>query len=397
MRVPQEATISFINGAKGVVGAVSLLRTAVAADDPSDINFASGLLAQAADDYLGNTVTYQQKRFDEMAVAQPAALQKPERAAADLLASALVDLEVANTVLAAARAASSTPSPALLVELDTNSERLDGLVNRLALPLGREDNEFKMARFGFDEVPTAPVAMASSPDLVAAKKNFEKQAAEVFDLLVADSKKVVVEAFDSIKDLNFEQVLKSLGAVANMTSQVPKVAAVVSKALAIIARAFEKISSLLGIEHKLEAVTGVARRIQQYIQDPTRPLEDLLTLMFCVENNNKRVSELVKKTSVEKDKIDETAQELVELRARFAEQMSLTTLVINGARTANGITNFFLPSATTILIFGSFQVLAGSYAVLAGMDFADSEGSLNFVNGVMGISEAGLSQIQPES
>ena len=99
----------------------------------------------------------------------------------------------------------------------------------------------------------------------------------------------------------------------------------------------------------------------------------------------------MKKTDVDRARLDKGTKELNQLRIRFAEQMALLTRIVGGVKTANEVVSFFSPAATTMLLFGSLHVLAMSYAVLAGMDFADSEGPLNFVKGVLKISEATLS------
>jgi hypothetical protein len=59
----REATAGFVQGAKGVVGAANMLRTAVAGGDTSDIEFASEILASAAESYAGNTSRYERFRF----------------------------------------------------------------------------------------------------------------------------------------------------------------------------------------------------------------------------------------------------------------------------------------------------------------------------------------------
>ena len=67
----REATTSFVNSAKGVVGAVDMLKAAIAGGDPEDIKFTTELVTGAADNYLGNTETYQRRGLDEIATPQP--------------------------------------------------------------------------------------------------------------------------------------------------------------------------------------------------------------------------------------------------------------------------------------------------------------------------------------
>lgn len=378
-------TASFVIGAKGVAGAVEMLRTAIVDGSANDVDFASDLVAQAADSYLGNSVTYQKKKFDEIADTKTTAQQ--ERGAGDLMTSALVDLEVANTLLAAAQAASPEGSEAALSELDTSSARLNKLVNKVALPLGRQETKISTARFGFDSTLAVAVSPISSVDIVAAKTNYEKQVADVFASLVSDSKKIVLAGFEAIRNLSFQELLNSLGGVGKVALKIPQVSRVVTKAIEIISRAIEKICSVLSVQHRLETVRDIAQRVQEYIKDPAKSLDDLLAVIFGVNAAKARVRDMIGSTSAPKEAIDNGAVELMQLRSRFGEQMSVVGLIIDGVTTAKSITGFFLPAASTDVIFGSLHVLSISYTVMAGMDFADIEGSPNFVQGIIGISE----------
>ena len=382
----QEATSSFVTSAKGVAGAVDMLKAAIAGGNPEDISFASELVANAADSYMGNTENYQRRGFDEMAIPSVQGDLKHERLAGDLLAGALVDLNVANTIMTVARAA-ETPDTESLQELDVNAERLNSLVTVVALPLGRSvDTPVQTARFGFDEVPTTEVVQASAT-IEAAKQNYEKQVIEVFTVLVAKSKEVVLTTVESIKGLDLEKLLAALGSVGQMAAKVPPVSKLVAKAIAIVLQAFEKLSDLLGIGKDVELIRTLARKVREYTQDPTKPLAEFLELSYSVDDSTKLVQGLLEKTSAAISSIDEGAKQLVQLRTRFAEQMALLTNIVGGVSIAKRLVNFFSPEAATLPIFGSIYVLAIAYAVLAGMDFADSGGSLSVVHGVVQISE----------
>jgi hypothetical protein len=386
----REATSNFINGAQGVVGAVEMLKAAIASGDQDDINFATVLVASAADGYVGNTTTYQRRGFDEIAASPNQPVLRQERIASDLLAGVLVDLEIANTLMAAGRAAELDAQPDALDELETNSLRLNKLVGDVALPLGRNvETSLQTARFGFDEVPT-PKPLAISANQAAAKQNYEKQVAEVFTALVGESKKVVVTTFEGFKGFDFEKLLATLGSLGKIASEIPRVSRLITKGLEIVVKALDKISELVGAGNKLETLRAVARKVQAYMLDPTKPLEELLALSYGEAQSRELIHDLAEKTSKIESDIDQGSKELVQLRTRFTEQMTLLVRIVDGVTTAKRLVNFFSPEATTILIFGSFYVLAMSYAVLAGMDFADSAGSLNFVNGVIRISEGVL-------
>src|ERR1044072_479346 len=214
----REATTSFVNSAKGVVGAVDMLKAAIAGGDPEDIKFTTELVTGAADDYLGNTETYQRRGLDEIASPSAETVVKQERVATDLLAGALMDLNVGNTILNIAHVAEH-PETASGAELEANSEQLNNVINVVALPLGRSlETSVSTARFGFDEAPET-LPLPSSNDAVVVKKNYEEQVAEVFTVLVAKSKEVVLTTFESIKGLDLEKLLEGLGSVGQLADR----------------------------------------------------------------------------------------------------------------------------------------------------------------------------------
>jgi hypothetical protein len=80
MSAYREATGDFVQSAKGVVGAVDMLRTALAGGDQTDVDFAADVLGKAADAYSGNAEKYQRMGFDEIASTPEAATASGWRA-----------------------------------------------------------------------------------------------------------------------------------------------------------------------------------------------------------------------------------------------------------------------------------------------------------------------------
>jgi hypothetical protein len=193
----REAAIGFVHSAKGVVGAVDMFRTALAGGDQTDIDFAVDILAKAADAYSGDTETYGRMAFDEIAATPETAAQR-ERLAGDILMSALVDLNVAQTLIVAGGLTELPGSGVAAPQLDEARDALDSITNAAALPLGKPlTDAAPPARFGFDElVPSTPV---SSSDIASAKANYEKRVSDFFASLVDESKRVVAAGFEALK------------------------------------------------------------------------------------------------------------------------------------------------------------------------------------------------------
>lgn len=256
----RETAGDFVQSAKGVIGAVDMLKTAVAGGDPDDIDFAVDIVAKAADSYTGSTARYERFGFDELAATPKTTLPKRERMTSDLLASALLDLQVANALITAGQSAEKPAQPASLADLEAATSQLNSLTNVVALPLGKAvDTPAPAVRFGFDEVPAA-APIAPSADLATAKANFEKHATELLDTLVAESKKVVQGGFTGIKDLDMTKIAEAIGMLGKTALELPRVGRLISKGLALAIQAMGKITKLLGTENA-EALREKAQKL----------------------------------------------------------------------------------------------------------------------------------------
>ena len=215
-------------------------------------------------------------------------------------------------------------------------------------------------------------------------------------MLVAKSKEVVLTTFESIKGLDLEKLLEGLGSVGQLAAKIPHVSKLAAKGIAIVVQALEKISDLLNIGKEVEIIRTLARKVREYMKDATKPLEELLEFSYAAAESKKLVRQKLDQTSAAVAEISEAAKELVQLRTRFAEQMTLLNQIVSGVTVAKRLVNFFTPEATTLPFFGTFYVVAMTYSILAGMDFADAGGT-NLVHGVLQISEQVLRLIQPST
>lgn len=385
----QEASQDFIQDAKGVIGAMDLLRTAIAGGDAGDIKYAKGLVANAAGRYAGTTEAYQRFGVDEMAVTPETALPKRERVAGDLLASALLDLELANALMVAEQSAEKPNEAGAVANLETRIDELNNLTNTLAFPIAKPVSDLSpTARFGLDEV-ALPLAIAPSADLATAKAKFEERVAETCDTLVSESKKVVQACFKAVKGFDQKEIADAIGMLGKSALEIPQVGKLIAQGLMIAAQAMDKITKLFGAESSA-ALREKAQKILSLINERVDLMDKFLHHTFGVDDTKQRVRVFLDRSPSQLDKIDAGAKKLAELQTRFAEQMAVLLRIVNGLTIGKRITGFFLPEATTILLFGTFYFLAMDYAVLAGMDFADSVGLLNFVDGIVRISESTL-------
>ena len=166
-----QASLDYVNSAKGIVSAANMLKIAIGGGDQGDIDFAVDALTNAASEYTGRASEQEQLGFDEIAQTLDVDLPKKERVAGDLLVSTLTDLEVANTLFVAGSTVGETTEPETLENLERAASQLDDLT-RLLDPLGEDVRvPTERARFGFDEV-VAPAEEVVSLDRGKAKSNY---------------------------------------------------------------------------------------------------------------------------------------------------------------------------------------------------------------------------------
>jgi hypothetical protein len=157
----------------------------------------------------------------------------------------------------------------------------------------------------------------------------------------------------------------------------------------LITQALQKLVHLLGPE-SIELLQEEARQLITQLRNKTSLLDEFLVHIYRVDETKSYVLNLLRETKTDVVHLYDGSQELVELHSRFAEQMILISRMVAVLNISKGVAEFILPKATTMAIFGAFYLVAMDYAVLAGMDFADSALLFNFVPGVISISEATL-------
>ncbi len=376
------STAGFDEAAQGVLYGVEMLATALRAGNSSDAEFARESIARAADEYSGSTDQVARFGFDELSAPEST---EREAAAADVLASVLMDVEVANALLVSGTASGDGSAPRKGAELDIVAERLRGVSQ--ALTPAREGAGGHGPRFAFDEVAAGEEVRSSGPG--AAATGFERRAAAVLDALVRESKAVIKDAFSGLSGMDPAKALDALGQLGEAVPQLQMANRLVAKGLALAVAALRKLEHLLGRQNAGELRRLLEALLARLRQDSDL-LEDFLKRSFGVEATVARVRELAAGTLADTVKIDAGSQCLEELRSRFAEQMAMLKRIVGGLGFAQKVVSLALPQAATVLVFGGLYLLAMGYAVMAGQDFADRSPVLRLVDGVVVVSEVTL-------
>ena len=383
------STIEFVQSAQAVLGAVDLYRTAVAAGEPGDIDFAGELLDNAANGYSGSTGKYQKMGFNELSLAAPGEVARSTQLTEDLLASALLDLEIGNTLIVAGRVGGETAEPLPLESLDEARSSLESLTRQVALPLGKSPGEpAAPARFGFAEAPAA-APLELSNDLSVAKAGYSLRLEDTLTSLRTQSSKVLSTSYKSLEGLDAGQISSALASVGETTSDIPHIGGLVSRGLELALGALDKITSLLGKDNS-QMLKDKAKEVLEQVKSGGSLLDTFLNYTFGVESTRKVVAQQLQGTSADAARLNTGNKQLADLSVNFAERMELVVRITKALNLGKKMVDFALPKAVTELLFAAFYLLLMDYAVLTGMDYADTSSIYQFVNGVVKISEETL-------
>lgn len=399
------STLGFVQGAKSVIGALDLLRTALASGEADSIEFASELLGQSAEGYASSTTRFGQFGFNELAATSKEETGKQAQLSEDLLASALIDLEVGNTLIVAGRVAGETGEDLSPDELEQARNELEQITNIIALPLGApyQAGE-RFARFGFDEVPQAPEFEASL-DLPSAKNTFRKQGNDLLDLLVSETQKVIKEAMTLLADVDDAKVGEALSLVGKSFStlkQTSSLGKLIGKGVSLVADAVGKLISLIGNQN-LELLKEKSAEVVEKVRQGDNILLQFLRYSFGTLKAKERIEERLANTRKSAEEIDAGSKRLMGLQAQFTERMAMAIRIIKaekkiyaGLLTASkalavavAVPATVIPAST--LIYAASCLAAIGYSVLCAMDFADTTEVIAFVPGLLIISSETLS------
>lgn len=383
-----KATVDLMESSKRVISAGDMLQTALTKGESSDVGFTSDLLARTAYDYACHTVSYERFSFEIMATAAQGT-EMSQQHTSNLLINILLDLKVANLLMMASQVTGETIGPATVDELETAICWLESLVERVALPLTwTAETPATPVYFAFVEIPIAPLVHAT-PDLAVAKANFQRQVDEILATLVAQTKGIVQAGWEAVKGLDQEQLIAAIAQISRMDPQAPQIGPLVKQSLNLTTHALRKLTHLLGLG-STELLQEEGRQLSSRLLDKTVVLDEFLVHTYRVAETKSYVLNLLRQSKTDLSHLTEGSKQLAELHHRFAEQMAIVNRILTVLHTGQALAEFAMPKATAMALFGAFYLVAMDYAVLSGMDFADSALLFNFVPGVISISETTL-------
>jgi hypothetical protein len=383
-----KTTVDLMESSKRIISAVDIVQAALTEGDPGEVEFASEMLAQAASDYAGYSGSYESFSFNEMAIL-PKGMMPQQQLTSNLLVNILLDLKVANILMMVSQATGETVGPATADDLETAACWLETLVDQVALPLTwTADTPTTPVHFAFVESPVAP-SVHPATDLAVAKANFQRQVNEMLAILVAQTKDILQAGWEVVKELDQAQLIAAIGQIDQGAPDVPRQSKLLQQSLNLATQTLQKLIRLLG-PACTELLQEEARQLSAQLMDKTTLLDEFLIHTYRVAETKSYIVNLLNQTKTDLIHLNNGGEQLTELYRCFVEQMTILSRIITALNSGKRLAEFGLPQVTTMALFGAFYLVVMDYAILAGMDFADSAILFNFVPGVISISEATL-------
>jgi hypothetical protein len=383
-----KTTVDLMESSNRVISAVDIVQTALAEGDPGEVEFAGEILTRAAHNYADYSDSYERFSFSEMATL-PKGMMPQQQLTSNLLVNILLDLKVANILMMVSQAIGETIGPATVDDLKTAACWLETLVDQVALPLTwTAGTPTTPVHFAFVELPVVPPVHLAT-DLAVAKANFQGQVDEMLAILMAQTKDILQAGWEVVKELDQAQIIAAIGQIDQGAPDVPRQSKLLQQSLNLATQALQKLIRLLGPECT-ELLREEARQLSAQLMDKTTVLDEFLIQTYRVTETKSYIVNLLNQTKTDLIHLNNGSEQLVELYRCFVEQMTILRRIITALNKGKRLAEFSLPQVTTMILFGAFYLVVMDYAILAGMDYADSAILFNFVPGVINISEATL-------
>jgi hypothetical protein len=337
-------------------------------------------IEQAVEHYDGIATNYQKFKFSQINTIQDLDKATSTQLTEDVLASLLLDLQVANVLMVAGSAVGE-------MDRSAETEDLDDALNRLGSTRRTIEQSLTRAldgRFGF--TATAASEPSQSPDLASAIESFKNQADEAIQAIVVGAGTVVKKGIIAISKLDPIEALKGLVHLGETPDRLEKTGRLFRYGIEKLNGAVESLINLFGND----AFKQIREKVQELWNEFAKGGEYVgrtLEFLFGVEATRAMVSKAAAMKSSDRDVFDLASGDLAALATRFKGNMEIASGLVS-AVTYGSIFLVFTPLAgpPLALFAASVYFLIVGAVLLIGDDYADSHDIINRVRGVRQIT-----------
>lgn len=366
MQASQSARSRIAESTRSVANAALWLQRV--AENPQSRTFAIERLEVEAARQLGELAAVESRYFDTPDGADAAGLHAGDE---DLLATALSQLEIGNTLVAAGRTLGEggQADPSLLDEAVRELRSSASLLEDQQAATETVERGFETRR--------------ASPDLAAATDRARTAAFSTLEQLAEGSSVVIVDAFGIVTDRapdRAQEALQLLGEHAQLGGeQWP--GRLIRAGLKAIDKALATLKRIIP-EHLYAAVRERLQDLWQRVERQ-EPGPAVVGWLIGVESVRRQVDEALGAQSLDLSRLDEASDALEALSGRFARNLQLVRRVVRAVAatgTLLGLAGMAIPHLA--LVIAGAALLAAAAVVLLAMDYADTGDLLRFVPGV---------------
>lgn len=353
----------------------------ILAADKSKASFAVSQLEHAVQSQDSRGASYRAFMFSQLEGAPAAAKDTRERVTEDLFASVLVDVQIANVLMAAGQnlgETGSAPEPRLLDEVLVNLENTKrSLESSMARPLAEGT---RAGRFGFaDDLGGAKPVPAA--DLPSAIKRFTDGSNDTLVSLVDEAQGVVKYIYDAMAKIDGQKVLDALVRLGEPIRGLQGAGRLISQGIEKLKKAMDALIELLDSK-ALAAIKDRGEQVWKDLRDG-KLLGQVLGWAFHVDATRKHIQEIMQTEGLKIDALNKACDDVAQLKIKFQENMTIARRIAAAVALAGTVLAMTtIGASTAALATASAYALIFGGVVLVGMDYADSGRILDRVRGV---------------
>lgn len=378
------STGRYLVNTSAVVTAGRLLQDALSAEfDVDTLAYVVTQLTEAAKTQEFGAKSYRSFMLTELETTEVVEEQKRERISEDVIGSVLVDLQVANVLMAAGNAVGEgegNAQPELLDQaLNDLAQTRPVIASGLASPLAKGTTS---GRFNFSgEAPVEEKEnVFESPDAESAVRNFKKVADETLEQIATGVYEVALGVVDALKKLSPEKVLKALDQLGGPVKTITGMARqLINQGIQKMKRAIDDLTRLIGND----AIKKIKDKVEEIWKNREKGIAvALVGKLIGVETTRAGIT-AISANGIDKAIADQRSNEVTRLLSPYKGNILIAKKIVKAISFGSSVLFLTPVAGQKIALFAasSYLIILASVLLIA-MDYADSGKTLRFVRGV---------------
>jgi hypothetical protein len=350
-------------------------------EDPDTLEFAVTQLEEAAKGQETGATKYRAFMFAELKRSKGTQTERRERISEDVFATVLMDMQIANVLMAAGHAvgeANGNPEPQFLDEaLNDLNETRPVIARGLSSPLGKE---MGLNRFNFSQPPAKAKARRSAKS-ESATQTFKRVSDDTLDQIVSGAHEVSLSVLAALKKLSPERILEALNQLGGpMQTITGLIRRLISQGIQKMKQAIDDLVRLISND----AITTIKDKIKEIWSDREKGIVDsLLAKIIGVEATRASITTILSLEGIDKDTATQGSNDLSQLLIPYKGNIEMAKKSVKAISFFSGVLVLTPFAGQKIALFAaSSYLIILAAVVLVAMDYADSGGILRRVRGV---------------